>query len=460
MLVYPENCPALKSGPNHESCRFLLLSHDRISAYDDRTGRRIIGKKYISDADASKSGACKKCLEYANRIFRWPEEADKMPKLPLHPNCKCHYEDVYEEKSQQSGGRGIIRDAMLVSNKNLSMKDAEKLESLIVSADRQMRKYTRGKEVYLYFNGRYLFSNNGKLVLDAVSGKPVAVKTVIQSINEMYTAAKSALSAGKLAAIIGSTAAVVAVVTGTTIAILKHEPASEQQTVNQTNTTITTADSTITEDIDTENTTLLCQAEEVQISPAKETTVTPSQTKDATEETVNSPINSDIQTSTTTPVPVTPSLTTNNSSGNTASASGLSSNTNTASTADKNSANNSSSQTSNNNTPDKTNQNQDVVLNNQKEEWSFVQPVIIEIPNIFTPNGDGVNDHFVINGLENCEKKMLIVKDRSGQIVFQSRSYDNSWDGGNLPDGSYYYQFSYSINNINELRQGAILIRR
>ena len=96
VLVYPENCPALKSGPNHESCRFLLLSHGRISAYDDRTGRRIIGKKYISDADASKSGACKKCLEYANRIFKWPEEADKMPKLPLHPNCKCHYEDMYE----------------------------------------------------------------------------------------------------------------------------------------------------------------------------------------------------------------------------------------------------------------------------------------------------------------------------------------------------------------------------
>ncbi|MBO4648595.1 MAG: hypothetical protein J5806_10610 [Lentisphaeria bacterium] len=59
LLVYPENCPALKSGRDHESCRFLLFSHDRISAYDDRTGRRIIGKKYISDADASKSGACK-----------------------------------------------------------------------------------------------------------------------------------------------------------------------------------------------------------------------------------------------------------------------------------------------------------------------------------------------------------------------------------------------------------------
>ena len=69
LLVYPENCPALKSGPNHESCRFLF-SHGRISTYDDRTARRIIGKKYISDADASKSGACKKCLEYAKSYFQ------------------------------------------------------------------------------------------------------------------------------------------------------------------------------------------------------------------------------------------------------------------------------------------------------------------------------------------------------------------------------------------------------
>ena len=101
-FVVPGNCPVLKSGQNYESCRFQVFSKDRITAYDDRTGRKIIGKKYISDADASKSGACKKCLEYANRIFKWPEEADKMPKLPLHPNCKCHYEDVYEETNTQS----------------------------------------------------------------------------------------------------------------------------------------------------------------------------------------------------------------------------------------------------------------------------------------------------------------------------------------------------------------------
>ena len=102
LLVFPENCPALKSGLNHDSCRFQLFSQDRISVYDDQTGRRIIGKKYVSDADASKSGACTKCLEYANRIFKWPEEADKMPKLPLHPNCKCHYEDIYAPQENRT----------------------------------------------------------------------------------------------------------------------------------------------------------------------------------------------------------------------------------------------------------------------------------------------------------------------------------------------------------------------
>ena len=60
-----------------------------------RSAGKLSVKKYITDADASKAGACQKCLEHANRIFKWPQEAHLMPKLPLHPNCKCHYENVY-----------------------------------------------------------------------------------------------------------------------------------------------------------------------------------------------------------------------------------------------------------------------------------------------------------------------------------------------------------------------------
>lgn len=63
--------------------------------------RKVIGKKYIADSVASKSGACKKCLENANHIFKWPEEAHLMPKLPIHLNCKCYYKDVIADDSEK-----------------------------------------------------------------------------------------------------------------------------------------------------------------------------------------------------------------------------------------------------------------------------------------------------------------------------------------------------------------------
>ena len=61
-------------------------------------GRRIIGKKYISDGH-SKNGTCNQCREYAGRVFKWPEEKETMPVVPRHPNCKCNYENVYEKSS-------------------------------------------------------------------------------------------------------------------------------------------------------------------------------------------------------------------------------------------------------------------------------------------------------------------------------------------------------------------------
>ena len=76
-------------GLNKTQIPFLVESQfsPLTEAYKD-PGRRIIGKKYITDADASKAGACQKCLEHANRIFKWPQEAHLMPKLPLHPKLQ------------------------------------------------------------------------------------------------------------------------------------------------------------------------------------------------------------------------------------------------------------------------------------------------------------------------------------------------------------------------------------
>lgn len=84
-------------GVTRHFCRFGFASPGlRESVPFSEDERKIIGKKYITDADASESGACKECLKNANKVFRWPKEAHLMPKLPIHPNCKCHYENVYE----------------------------------------------------------------------------------------------------------------------------------------------------------------------------------------------------------------------------------------------------------------------------------------------------------------------------------------------------------------------------
>jgi gliding motility-associated-like protein len=69
-----------------------------------------------------------------------------------------------------------------------------------------------------------------------------------------------------------------------------------------------------------------------------------------------------------------------------------------------------------------------------------------DIPNYFTPNGDGINDAFVIpNFATKYRNAKLIIYNRWGNIVWRSYGpYQNNWvgthyDGQPLPDGVYYY---------------------
>jgi gliding motility-associated-like protein len=96
------------------------------------------------------------------------------------------------------------------------------------------------------------------------------------------------------------------------------------------------------------------------------------------------------------------------------------------------------------------------------EHHSFEEsiPIKITIPNVFTPNGDGYNDYFVIDGIENCTDSRLFIKSNSGQIVFQSSNYQNDWSGEHLPDGVYLYYFIYKVNNIEEKMSGRVIIKR
>lgn len=65
----------------------------------------------------------------------------------------------------------------------------------------------------------------------------------------------------------------------------------------------------------------------------------------------------------------------------------------------------------------------------------------VVIPNVITPNGDGSNDKFVIDGIIYVSNTVRIFN-RWGQEVYSANNYRNQWDGGDLPDGTYYYEVS------------------
>jgi len=76
----------------------------------------------------------------------------------------------------------------------------------------------------------------------------------------------------------------------------------------------------------------------------------------------------------------------------------------------------------------------------------------------FSPNGDGVNDKFVFDGLlPGYPNSQLYVYTRAGQLVFKSDNYKNEWDGTSItssltnqelvPTGVYYYILKFGGTN-------------
>ena len=67
-----------------------------------------------------------------------------------------------------------------------------------------------------------------------------------------------------------------------------------------------------------------------------------------------------------------------------------------------------------------------------------IRPADITIPNVITPNGDGMNDAFLIENIEFFQNELAIF-DRWGIIVYEKKDYRNQWKGEEQPEGTYYY---------------------
>lgn len=111
------------------------------------------------------------------------------------------------------------------------------------------------------------------------------------------------------------------------------------------------------------------------------------------------------------------------------------------------------------------------------------------IPNVFTPNGDNINDSWIFKigeppsisddenlktgfyETKNCSGEdlifnehfkytKLIVINRNGGRVYECNDCEEAWDGGSLPDGVYFYVFEWEGEYSSGREQGDVTILR
>ena len=79
----------------------------------------------------------------------------------------------------------------------------------------------------------------------------------------------------------------------------------------------------------------------------------------------------------------------------------------------------------------------------------------IGIPNVFSPNGDGENDRFEIEGILGTTNTVRVYN-RWGQIVFEASNYKNTWAANGISDGTYFYEVK--VNSSTEPYTGHVTI--
>lgn len=88
-----------------------------------------------------------------------------------------------------------------------------------------------------------------------------------------------------------------------------------------------------------------------------------------------------------------------------------------------------------------------------------IQSRDLHIPNVFTPNGDGINEYFEIIGYEYYDRISMTIVNRWGNEVYRNSKYDNKWDGSGLNTGTYFYIIEAIKGNEKRVFKGDVLIK-
>jgi len=114
-------------------------------------------------------------------------------------------------------------------------------------------------------------------------------------------------------------------------------------------------------------------------------------------------------------------------------------------------------------------------LNIPDESLSVVQPLEkakmednVSVRQGLSPNGDGINDYLVIDGIQTYPDNKLTIMNRNGALVFEAKGYDNSsrvFDGRSnkngqlqLP-GTYFYSLEYAVKGEIKHKTGFIVLK-
>jgi gliding motility-associated-like protein len=98
-----------------------------------------------------------------------------------------------------------------------------------------------------------------------------------------------------------------------------------------------------------------------------------------------------------------------------------------------------------------------------------VGPAPFKIYTGFSPNGDGLNDYWRIDGIEAFPNNRVHVFDRYNNTIFEMNSYnndENSWKGqanhslisGNMPEGTYFY--TVDLGDGSDLLRGYVVLKK
>ena len=113
-----------------------------------------------------------------------------------------------------------------------------------------------------------------------------------------------------------------------------------------------------------------------------------------------------------------------------------------------------------------------ILSSTTKSAETFPTNCQLFIPNVFSPNADGVNDLFLPQTDPDCSLTdyELIVMDRWGGVLFQTNNVNDGWngeyEGQQMEDGTYVYNIEYSFVTTDtlgspiELKHGEINLVR